>query len=150
MGLLTLEPLRHGGAAAAEPLPARGYSADEVRRLLAVVPDTVPGRRDRAILLIFILTGRRRAEVMDLKAGDIEVEDGTVFYSLPWQGRQAGTARAATTGLGGHPADAGRLRQGAGGDGARRVALAGGRRAEGSVGLDVLRDGSGGTCRQQG
>jgi site-specific recombinase XerC len=28
---------------------ARGYGADEVRRLLAVVPDTVAGRRDRAI-----------------------------------------------------------------------------------------------------
>ena len=30
---------------------ARGLSADEVRRLLAVVPDTVAGRRDRALLL---------------------------------------------------------------------------------------------------
>lgn len=46
------------------PAPARGYSADEVRRVLEVVPDTVRGRRDRAILLVFILTGRRRSEVV--------------------------------------------------------------------------------------
>ena len=31
---------------------ARGLTADEIRRLLAVVPDTVAGRRDRALLLI--------------------------------------------------------------------------------------------------
>src|SRR6202795_2681898 len=34
---------------------ARGLNADEVRRLLAVVPDTVAGRRDRALLLTFFL-----------------------------------------------------------------------------------------------
>ena len=53
---------------------ARGLSADEVRRLLAVVPDTVAGRRDRALLLVFVLTGRRRTEVIGLSAGDISVE----------------------------------------------------------------------------
>jgi integrase/recombinase XerC len=52
---------------------ARGYSADEVRRLLAVVPDTVAGRRDRAILLTLVLTGRRRAEVIGLRAGDLSL-----------------------------------------------------------------------------
>ena len=60
---------------------ARGLSADEVRRLLAVVPDTVAGRRDRALLLVFVLTGRRRTEVIDLTAGDISVEGETAFYS---------------------------------------------------------------------
>ncbi|MGD0020230.1 MAG: tyrosine-type recombinase/integrase [Candidatus Limnocylindrales bacterium] len=53
------------------PSPARGYSADEVRRLLAVIPDSIAGRRDRAILLTFVLTGRRRAEVIGLRAGDL-------------------------------------------------------------------------------
>jgi site-specific recombinase XerD len=50
---------------------ARGLSAEEVRRLLAIVPSTVAGRRDRALLLVFVLTGRRRAEVIGLTAGDI-------------------------------------------------------------------------------
>src|SRR5712691_13224998 len=54
--------------------PARGYSATEVRRLLAVLPDTVRGRRDRAILLTLLLTGRRRSEVINLRAGDIFID----------------------------------------------------------------------------
>jgi integrase/recombinase XerC len=70
--------------------PARGLSADEVRRLLAVVPDTVPGRRDRAILLVLILTGRRRAEAIGLTAGDITLEDETPFYAYRGKGGKRG------------------------------------------------------------
>ena len=69
---------------------ARGLSADEVRRLLAVVPDTVAGRRDRALLLTFVLTGRRRAEVIGLTAGDISVEGETAFYSYRGKGGKRG------------------------------------------------------------
>ena len=72
------------------PSPARGFSADEVRRLLEVVPDTIRGRRDRAILLVFILTGRRRSEVMDLTAGDITVEGMTVYYGYRGKGGKRG------------------------------------------------------------
>jgi integrase/recombinase XerC len=69
---------------------ARGLSANEVRRLLAVVPDTVAGRRDRALLLVFVLTGRRRAEVIGLTAGDISVEGETAFYSYRGKGGKRG------------------------------------------------------------
>jgi len=69
---------------------ARGLSADEVRRLLAVVPDTVAGRRDRALLLVFVLTGRRRTEVIDLTAGDISVEGETAYYSYRGKGGKRG------------------------------------------------------------
>ncbi len=69
---------------------ARGYSADEVRRLLAVVPDTVAGRRDRAILLTLVLTGRRRTEVIDLKAGDLSLEGETVYYAYRGKGGKRG------------------------------------------------------------
>jgi len=69
---------------------ARGLSADEVRRLLAVVPDSVAGRRDRALLLTFVLTGRRRAEVIGLTAGDISVEGETAFYSYRGKGGKRG------------------------------------------------------------
>jgi site-specific recombinase XerC len=69
---------------------ARGYSADEVRRLLAVVPDTVAGRRDRAILLVLVLTGRRRAEVIGLKAGDISLEGETAKYGYVGKGHKTG------------------------------------------------------------
>ena len=69
---------------------ARGLGAEEVRRLLAVVPDTVAGRRDRALLLAFILTGRRRSEVIGLTAGDISVEGETAFYSYRGKGGKVG------------------------------------------------------------
>jgi site-specific recombinase XerD len=69
---------------------ARGLSADEVRRLLAVVPETIAGRRDRALLLTFVLTGRRRAEVIGLTAGDISVEGETAFYSYRGKGGKRG------------------------------------------------------------
>jgi integrase len=69
---------------------ARGYSADEVRRLIAVVPDTVAGRRDRAILLTLVLTGRRRAEVIGLRAGDLSIEGDTCFYSYRGKGGKRG------------------------------------------------------------
>jgi len=69
---------------------ARGYSADEVRRLLAVVPNTVPGRRDRAILLTLVLTGRRRSEVIGLRAGDLSLEGETTFYQYIGKGHKTG------------------------------------------------------------
>jgi site-specific recombinase XerD len=69
---------------------ARGLSAEEVRRLLAVVPDTVAGRRDHALLLTFVLTGRRRSEVIGLTAGDISLEGETAFYSYRGKGGKRG------------------------------------------------------------
>jgi integrase/recombinase XerC len=69
---------------------ARGLSAEEVRRVLAVVPDTVAGRRDRALLLAFILTGRRRSEVLGLTAADISLEGETAYYSYRGKGGKRG------------------------------------------------------------
>ncbi|HET7494189.1 MAG TPA: tyrosine-type recombinase/integrase [Candidatus Limnocylindrales bacterium] len=69
---------------------ARGYSADEIRRLLAVIPDSVAGRRDRALLLMFVLTGRRRAEVLALAAGDLDIGEAAVFYSYRGKGGKRG------------------------------------------------------------
>ena len=70
--------------------PPRGYCGDDVRRLLAVVPDTVAVRRDRAIILTLVLTGRRPAEVIGLRAGDITVENDTAFYSYRGKGGKRG------------------------------------------------------------
>jgi integrase len=90
MGLVTGNPCDALQRPRTSPAPARGLSSEDVRRLLAVVPDTVRGRRDRAILLTFILTGRRRTEVIDLKAGDITIEDGTAFYAYRGKGGKRG------------------------------------------------------------
>src|SRR5947208_100108 len=70
--------------------PARGLSAEQIRQVLAVVPNTVAGRRDRAILLTFVLTGRRRSEVLGLTAGDIGLEGETAFYSYRGKGGKRG------------------------------------------------------------
>lgn len=71
---------RRAGHGVSPPSPA-AFSADEVRRLLAVVPDTIAGRRDRAILLVLVLTGRRRAEVIGLRAGDLSLEGEIALYA---------------------------------------------------------------------
>jgi len=68
---------------------ARGLSAEQIRRLLDVVPLTPVGLRDRAIILTLVLTGRRRAEVMGLKAGDI-IDEGDTFYSYRGKGGKTG------------------------------------------------------------
>ncbi len=90
MGLLPANPCDALERPRAVPAAARGYSAEEVRRLLAVVPDTVRGRRDRAILLTLVLTGRRRAEALGLRAGDLSVEGDTVFYRYRGKGGKMG------------------------------------------------------------
>jgi integrase len=90
MGLVASNPCDALQRPRTSPAPARGLSADEVRRLLAVVPDTVRGRRDRALLLTFILTGRRRSEVLNLRAGDILVGDDVVMYQYRGKGGKTG------------------------------------------------------------
>ncbi len=70
--------------------PARGYTATDVQKILAVLPDTVAGRRDRAIILTLVLTGRRRSEVINLQAKDITVEDERAFYSYRGKGGKLG------------------------------------------------------------
>jgi len=70
--------------------PARGLSADEVRRLLAVISDTPSGLRDRAIILTLVLTGRRRAEVFRMTAGDLSFENEVCFYVYRGKGGKTG------------------------------------------------------------
>ena len=51
-----------------------------MRQLFAVIPDTVKGRRDFAIVLTLVLTGRRRSEIINLTAGDVSFDESAVFY----------------------------------------------------------------------
>jgi len=73
-----------------QPSPPRGLSADQVKRLLDVIPDTIRGRRDRAIVLTLVLTGRRRTEVIDLKAGNISIDGDMAFYTYRGKGGKKG------------------------------------------------------------
>jgi len=73
-----------GGEGAPLRLPPHG------RRLLAAIPTTPVGLRDRAIILALTLTGRRRQEVLDLKAGSISFDGATVFYTYRGKGGKTG------------------------------------------------------------
>jgi integrase/recombinase XerD len=67
-----------------DPQP-RGLDAAELRRLLAAIPATPSGLRDRAIVLTSVLTGLRRSEVMGLRRGDL-TRNGTVYYTVRAKG----------------------------------------------------------------
>src|SRR5664280_2484796 len=73
------------------PFGRPGYSADEVRRTLAVVPEIVRCRRDRAILLVLVLIGRRRPEVIGLRAGDLKVEARRFLHYRGTRGKRGAT-----------------------------------------------------------
>ena len=67
----------------------RGLSAEQIRRLLTVVPRTPVGLRDRAIILTLVMTGRRRTEVLGMTAGSISAED-RVYYTYRGKGGKSG------------------------------------------------------------
>jgi site-specific recombinase XerD len=69
---------------------ARGLSGEQIHRLLAVVPATPVGLRDRAIILTLTFTGRRRAEVLGMTASNLSDEGGSVFYSYRGKGGKTG------------------------------------------------------------
>ena len=71
------------------PSPPRGLSAEEIKRLLAAIPAKPAGLRDRAIVLTLTLTGRRRSEVMNLKAGDISQSERLSYKYRGKGGNQA-------------------------------------------------------------
>ena len=57
-----------------------------MQQLLHVIPDTLKGRRDLAIVLTLVLTGRRRSEVINLTAGDIAFDESAAFYRYTGKG----------------------------------------------------------------
>ncbi len=71
------------------PSSPRGLSGEQIQKLLAVVPTSDVGQRDRAIILTLTFTARRRAEVLGMKAASIVVED-RVYYTYRGKGAKAG------------------------------------------------------------
>jgi site-specific recombinase XerD len=68
----------------------RGLTGDDIRKLLAVLPATPVGLRDRAIILTLTLTGRRRAEVLNMVVGDLTHEEGAIWYRYRGKGNKQG------------------------------------------------------------
>jgi site-specific recombinase XerD len=67
-----------------QPTP-KGLDAEELKKLIAVIPDTPVGLRDKAIILTAVFTGLRRQEVMGLHKGDI-YRNGSVFFEVRAKG----------------------------------------------------------------
>jgi len=86
MGLVASNPCDQLERPRVSPSPPRGLTAEDIRRLLAAIPNTPVGLRDRAIILTLTLTGRRRSEVLGLKRGDISCENGTAYYTYRGKG----------------------------------------------------------------
>ena len=90
MGAVSSNPCDALERPKATPAPPRGLSADQVRHLLSVIPETQAGLRDRAIFLTLVLTGRRRSEVLNLKAGDLALGGETIYYVYRGKGGKRG------------------------------------------------------------
>ena len=101
-----------------QPSPLRGLSGEQVKSVIDAINDDLKGRRDRAIVPTLVLTGRRRSEVLNMKAGDVAMDDGTPFYTYRGKGGKNGR-RAASARTRGNQSLPGRHRKGAVHDGPR-------------------------------
>src|SRR6266571_9068840 len=90
MGLMAANPCEAIERPKTAPGQPRGLSADDIKKLLTVIPDTPTGLRDRALVLTLTFTGRRRAEVINLTAGSIVHEGDKVFYEYRGKGGKTG------------------------------------------------------------
>jgi site-specific recombinase XerD len=72
MGVVSPHPCDRVDRPRIPPSRPSGITAEGIRRLLSVIPQTPVGLRDRAIILVLVLTGRRRAEVFNLRVKDIQ------------------------------------------------------------------------------
>lgn len=59
---------------------AKAIEWEKIERMLEAMPDDVIGCRDRAILLFFAYTGRRRSEVAALRIRDLDLNSNPMTY----------------------------------------------------------------------
>lgn len=65
---------------------ARKLAVQDFRRILAVIPDTVTGARDRALFLFYVLCARRRNEVVSLRGKDLRWDGSKLMYRVRLKG----------------------------------------------------------------
>jgi site-specific recombinase XerD len=74
----------------ATPAPPRGLTAADIRKLLDAIPGNLVGLRDKAIVMTLVLTGRRRSEVLNLKASDLIHDNEAIYYTYRGKGGKRG------------------------------------------------------------
>jgi integrase/recombinase XerC len=90
MSLVSANPCDQLERPRATPAPPRGLTAADIKKLLDFIPGSPKGLRDRAIILTLTLTGRRRAEVLNLKVSDLIQDGEAVYYSYRGKGGKHG------------------------------------------------------------
>jgi site-specific recombinase XerD len=90
MGMVIANPCDQLERPRATPAAPRGLTAHDIKRLLAAIPETPVGLRDRAIILTLTLTGRRRTEVLNLKVSDLSRAGDVVHYTYRGKGGKRG------------------------------------------------------------
>jgi site-specific recombinase XerD len=85
MGCLEHDPAAELPRARVRPTRPRGLSMSEVSRLLAVIPSTPSGRRDRALILVALVTGLRRAELVAMTVHGM-ADDGSLLCAVQTKG----------------------------------------------------------------
>jgi site-specific recombinase XerD len=90
MSLVSANPCDQLERPKATPAPPRGLTAADIKKLLDAIPGNPVGLRDRAIILTLTLTGRRRTEVLNLKAGDLIQDGEAIYYTYRGKGGKRG------------------------------------------------------------
>lgn len=94
MSLVAANPCDQLERPKATPAPPRALTAADIKKLLYAIPSNPVGLRDRAIILTLTLTGRRRTEVLNLKARDLIrdlIKEGeAVYYTYRGKGGKHG------------------------------------------------------------
>lgn len=85
MGGIQVNPVDDVKRPKLHPPEPRGLDVAELRRLLAAVPETPAGQRDRAAIVTFVLTGLRRSEVLGMRRQDLTTNGG-VYYTVRIKG----------------------------------------------------------------
>jgi integrase/recombinase XerC len=65
---------------------ARPITIDQFNDILDMIPDSIPGIRDRAIFVMLYLSGLRRSSVLNLTGKDITFANGKVYFSIKLKG----------------------------------------------------------------
>lgn len=92
--LVSNNPFRLVSRSDCTPTPYGRSSPTEwlaFEKLMKAIPDDVGGKRDKAVLMFFAATGRRRAEVARLKVKDLNLSADPKTYTVKTKGNKLGT-----------------------------------------------------------
>lgn len=92
--LIRSNPIRHVPRGDIKPTPysnARAMPWEDFIKILKAIPSTPSGMRNKAILLFYAYTGRRRAEVVGLRMKDLDVKSRPRTYRARLKGGRVQT-----------------------------------------------------------